>query len=178
MRKNDDLTLTLTLFIITLLIIIAFLLYHMMINKKEVTRVKNNCKMNTGGCNISRPPKRYVAIDKPLTNYFNIATRGVTNFRQIGVLSAGNNVVLPLYGKQTHRGSYKWYYYTNAIRGHKYLNLPIKNKNIDCMDDYGCDELYDGDTVDIPVYNNLTFTVHVYDYLSRPHYNPHGGLFL
>ena len=35
------------------------------------------------------------------------------------------------------------------------------------MDDYGCDELYDGDTVEIPVYNNLIFTVHVYDYLSR-----------
>lgn len=120
-------------------------------------------------------PKTYYTTPLSHDKFININTRGPpTIFKQIGVLSGNNNkIVLPLFGKQTYRGSHKWFYYTKAARGHMYLDLPIKSNDSDCMDDYGCDELYDGDSVNIPVYDNMNFIVHIHKYKTRPFYNYH-----
>jgi len=114
----------------------------------------------------------------------NIETReSGGEFQQVGILSKntindgtavpGNNtdsVVLPLYGKPTYRGSNKWLYYTETDKLNP-VKIPVNHKNKDCTDDYGCDEIYDKDSVIIPSYNG-DFTVKIYK-LNKPRYIPY-----
>ena len=113
----------------------------------------------------------------------NIETReSGGDYQQLGILSKntinnddktpGNNtdsVVLPLYGKATYKGSNKWLYYTETDKLNP-VKIPVTYKNKDCTDDYGCEELYNGDTVLIPSYNG-EFTVKIYK-LNKPRYIP------
>jgi hypothetical protein len=105
------------------------------------------------------------------------------DYQQLGILSKnaindgegtpGNNtdsVVLPLYGKPTYRGSNKWLYYTETDKLHP-VKIPVTYKNKDCTDDYGCDEIYDGDDVVIPSYNG-DFKVKIYK-MNKPRYIPY-----
>jgi hypothetical protein len=71
-------------------------------------------------------------------------------FQQVGILyNSDNQKVLPLYGKQLYRNSNKWNYYTSTD-GYHSMRLGFNNKNKDCMDEYGCEELYDKDTISLP----------------------------
>jgi len=113
----------------------------------------------------------------------NIPTRGETGgYQQLGVLhkieltdetmQIGNNsepVILPLLGAPTYNGSNKWIYYT-ATDKYNQIKLPITNNNRKCDSEYGCDELYDGDTVTIPAYNG-SFKVNKYQF-DKPRYLP------
>ena len=113
----------------------------------------------------------------------NIETReSGGDYQQLGILSKntinnddktpGNNtdtVVLPLYGKPTYKGSNKWLYYTETDKLNP-VKIPVTYKNKDCTDDYGCEELYNGDTVLILSYNG-DFTVKIYK-LNKPRYIP------
>ena len=117
--------------------------------------------------------QKYHAVERPIHQYFGIPTRGrATFFKQVGVLASSNNVVLPLYGKQKYIGSNMWLYYTTSNNGHMHINLPIVNDSKDCMDDFGCDELYSGDIVHVPAYPENEFTVHIHKYLTKPRYDP------
>ena len=114
----------------------------------------------------------------------NIETRGSGgDFQQLGVLSKetisneedspGNNtdsVILPLYGKPTYRGSNRYLYYTETDK-YNPVKVPINNKDRDCTDDQGCDEIYDGDQVTIPSYNGV-FNVKIYKF-NKPRYIPY-----
>lgn len=114
----------------------------------------------------------------------NIETRGSGgDFQQLGVLSKdtisneedspGNNtdsVILPLYGKPTYRGSNRYLYYTETDK-YNPVKVPISNKDRDCTDDQGCDEIYDGDQVTIPSYNGV-FNVKIYKF-NKPRYIPY-----
>lgn len=74
-------------------------------------------------------------------------------------LQPGDNddsVVLPLYGRQTYRGSNKWIYYTK-LNG---AIIPIYYKNIQCNKDFGCSELYTDDIISVPALNG-NFKVHI-----------------
>jgi hypothetical protein len=51
------------------------------------------------------------------------------------------------------------------------VKLPITNKNKDCMDEYGCDEIYDKDNVTVRGYNK-NYKVELYK-IDRPRYNPY-----
>ena len=113
----------------------------------------------------------------------NIETReSGGDFQQFGILSKnainddsetpGNNtdsVILPLYGKQTYRGSNLYLYYTETDKLNP-VKIPVNYKNKDCTDDSGCQEIYDGDLVSIPSYNG-DFTAKIYK-LNKPRYIP------
>ena len=127
---------------------------------------------------LSRNP--YIKKGVPI----NIETReSGGDFQQVGILSKtdisnnaqqpGNNnesVVLPLYGKPLHRGSTKWLYYTETDRNRP-IKIPIVVNNVDCTDDRGCDEIYDGGTVSIPSLNG-DFNVKLYKF-NKPRYIPY-----
>ena len=114
----------------------------------------------------------------------NIPTRGYTGgVMQVGVLhkedvsddskKIGQNtepVILPLFGRPTYNGSNKWSYYTSTDKMNQ-VKLPISNKNKVCNSEYGCEELYDGDTVSVPAYNG-DFKVSIYE-LDKPRYIPY-----
>jgi hypothetical protein len=49
--------------------------------------------------------------------------------------------------------------------------LPVIKNGCDCSKEYGCDELYDGDEVQIPQISQDTFKVTLY-HLDAPRYIP------
>ena len=113
----------------------------------------------------------------------NIPTRGyMGDYQQIGMLykdsidNAENNVgnnsdtnILPLYGKPLYSNSSKWLYYTSSDKFNS-IKIPINHNNKDCSGDYGCNEIYDGDTINVPAYN-ANFKVKIYKY-DKPRYIP------
>ena len=105
----------------------------------------------------------------------NIKTRGdIPNYQQVGVLyqegDDNNKKIFPLYGKPTYPGSNRWLYYTGNDN-FSAVKLPIDNKGRSCQDDQGCDELRDGDDIDVVGYNNK-FKATIYN-LDKPRYIPY-----
>jgi hypothetical protein len=102
--------------------------------------------MNTRVYNpmIIAPPQR-----EPINN----------SYQQIGLLTR-DEVMLPLFGKQLHRNQ-KWSYYTMSDRQVS-VKLPVVRNNKSCTGEYGCDELFSGDTVLIHGYEQA-FKVLIYD---------------
>ena len=114
----------------------------------------------------------------------NIPTRGSSGgFQQVGMLYKqdisdssviiGNNSetsVFPLYGRPIYPGSNKWSYYTASDKFNS-VKMPISHNGRRCDADYGCQELYTGDMIQIPAYNG-DFKVEIYDY-DKPRYIPY-----
>ena len=134
------------------------------------------------------PERRNHYIDKSAYGIsngvpINIPTRGYHGgAMQIGALykqetsdddsKIGQNnepVIIPLFGNPTYNGSNKWMYYTSTDKFNQ-VKLPISNKNRQCNSEYGCDELYEGDIVQVPAYNG-DFKVVKYEY-DKPRYIP------
>ena len=84
----------------------------------------------------------------------NIPTRGMEQYRQLGILTSlsDSKIVIPLYGRRTYVRSQNWNYYT-LTNGYQSIQISVSNKNKDCSDEYGCDEIYSDDLVYIPAYN-------------------------
>ncbi len=106
----------------------------------------------------------------------NIPTRGYSSgYQQVGALiqedGTGNNQkILPLYGEQTYPGSRQWKYYTGSD-GYQSIKLPVVNNGKDCQDTYGCDEIYDGNLVNVKGHDS-GFKANIYK-LDAPRYLPH-----
>ena len=82
-----------------------------------------------------------------------------------------NSEILPLYGKRIWCGKIsKWLYYTQTNKFVS-VHLPVYKNNKDCSAEYGCDELYDNDTVTVPQFNE-SFTVTLY-HVEGPRYIPY-----
>lgn len=95
-----------------------------------------------------------------------------TDIQQIGYLTivasteeVGDKppTILPLFGQSMrYKHNDRWVYFT-ATDKYQSIRLPIEYEKRDCMnDDVGCRELYTGDIVTVPSYNNASFTVTVY----------------
>lgn len=98
-----------------------------------------------------------------------------TNIQQIGYLTIVGEeeqgqgqpqqppTILPLFGQSLrYKHSDRWVYFT-ATDKYQSIRLPVEYEKRDCMnDDVGCRELYTGDVVTVPSYNNASFTVTVY----------------
>ena len=114
----------------------------------------------------------------PSKSSINVTTRGFTGaFQQIGLLykkdpSGENNSegnILPLFGRPTNTNRDKWYYYTTSDKFHS-LKIPLTIKGRPSNDEWGSNELYDDDTVEVVPYNGQ-FKVKIYGYDS-PKYLP------
>lgn len=109
---------------------------------------------------------RYSRAPQPLRNWLNppefpprggiasipinIPTQGLPEqFGTVGVLEVDGDV-WPLYGRRTGNSSDRWNYYT---RNNTYnpVPLPIKYQRRDCMDDVGCQELFNGEQIRVDV---------------------------
>jgi len=105
---------------------------------------------------------RYIQNEDPRGVPINISTRAVdTNYRQIGILTRinGKEMILPLMGRPLFTNRDKWQFYA---MNEKNIKLPLSNKGKSCTNEYGCDNLYNGDTVYVEGYNDA-FKVTVYD---------------
>lgn len=88
-----------------------------------------------------------------------------TNYRQVGILTPINgstkNKILPLMGRPLFVNRNKWQYYTISDQ-HNNVKIPISRKGRSCTNEYGCDYIYNGDTVYAEGYNEV-FKATVYD---------------
>lgn len=88
-----------------------------------------------------------------------------TSYRQLGILTPLNGSsktkILPLMGRPLFVNRNKWQYYTMSDQNNS-VKLPVVRNGRSCTNEYGCDNLYNGDTVYIEGYND-SFKVTVYD---------------
>jgi hypothetical protein len=88
-----------------------------------------------------------------------------TPYRQVGILTPINgskkNSILPLMGRPVFTNRDKWQYYTISDQ-HNNVKIPISRKGKSCTNEYGCDYIYNGDTVYAEGYNEV-FKATVYD---------------
>lgn len=101
-----------------------------------------------------------------------------TPYRQIGILTknvrnlmrgggSDDPIILPLFGRNLLNGRDKWQYYTMSNSGGATFNakLPISVNGRSCTGEYGCDGVYNGDTVYVEGYED-TFRATIYENAS------------
>lgn len=95
--------------------------------------------------------------------YINVPTqRTGYNFSQVGILTNNDNdKILPLMGKLLLSGRNTWQYYSMSDQNNS-IRLPVSFNGKSCMDEYGCDEILNGDSVYIDGYND-TFSATLYE---------------
>ena len=179
---------TIVFVIIFICFVILFLNQHYSknkINEKVIIREKNERKFGLfpsasfGNSNMPNdvllnpyePPlsdERVYPKDSsdPRGIPINISTQSVdTPYRQVGILTRlkGNNGenILPLMGKPLITNRDKWNYYTMTDKNHM-IKLPITHKGRSCTNEYGCDSMYNGDSVYVEGYEDA-FKVTIYD---------------
>jgi len=95
----------------------------------------------------------------------NIPTQSVdTTYRQVGILTRKNGNgenILPLMGRPLFTNRDKWNFYTMTDKNNM-IKLPITHKGRSCTGEYGCDNMYNGESVYVEGYNDA-FTVTIYD---------------
>jgi hypothetical protein len=86
-----------------------------------------------------------------------------TNYRQTGILTSQNNKgkILPLMGRPVFTNRDKWQYYTMSDQNNS-VKLPISQNGKSCTNEYGCNRLYNGDTVYVEGLNQ-PFIITIYD---------------
>lgn len=93
---------------------------------------------------------------------YNVMMNG--GYQQLGSLSAFGNkntpIILPLFGSKLNR--HRWEYYTATDKNHL-IRINLKYKNRNCDDDFGCDEIENGDEVYVPTYSRM-FIANMYRY--------------
>ena len=86
-----------------------------------------------------------------------------TSYRQLGLLTATNTKgsILPLMGRPVLTNRDKWQYYTMSDQNNS-VKLPVSRNGRSCTNEYGCDRLFNGDTVYIEGLNEA-YRVTMYD---------------
>lgn len=103
----------------------------------------------------------------------NIRTRGYDmTYRQVGLLTRvnGPETILPLMGRPLHTNRNKWQFYTMSDQNNS-VKLPVSRNGRSCTNEYGCDELFNGDTIYVEGYKDA-FKVTVYEN-QMPRYIPY-----
>ena len=114
-------------------------------------------------------PDMSAVVNSP-TVIASIPTRGLPDsYQSFGIITVGGNTVFPLYGRHLASRSGRFQYYTRTDT-YNPVQLPIRYNNRDCQDDIGCEELFDGDIVQIPG-NGTAGRVSIYRF-SGPAYVP------
>mgnify|MGYP001322647073 CR=1 FL=1 len=164
----DDENIIQLLGIILIVMIIMYFLYNNYYNKKEIVKPQEkkqeiiiNNNIDNDDKNLLEPPgRRYFGKGVPI----NIRTRGEPNdYSQIGILTSETNPekVLPLFGRQTYRGSNLWNYYS-ALDSNLATKIPIQ-KNRDCIGTHGCSEINNDDTINL-TNSQENYKVQLYPY--------------
>ena len=88
-----------------------------------------------------------------------------TTYRQLGILTPTNGAskdnIIPLMGRPLFTNRDKWQYYSTSNQ-HNNVKLPVSRAGKSCTNEYGCDKLYNGDTVYIEGVNEA-YKVTTYD---------------
>jgi hypothetical protein len=93
------------------------------------------------------------------------ATPSNTSYRQMGIITPLNGIskdnILPLMGRPLFTNRDKWQYYTISNQ-HNNVKLPISFKGRSALNDYGVDQIFNGDTVYVEGYDDA-FKTTIYE---------------
>ena len=93
----------------------------------------------------------------------NVSTSAVdADYRQVGILKFnenGEDKILPLLGRPLFTSRDKWQYYTLSERN---IKLPITHNGKNGTNEYGCDNIYSGDVVNVDGYGK-NFEASIYE---------------
>ena len=88
-----------------------------------------------------------------------------TSYRQLGILTPSNGSskdnIIPFMGRPLFTNRDKWQYYSTSNQ-HNNVKLPVSRSGKSCTNEYGCDKLYNADTVYIEGSNEV-YRVTIYD---------------
>jgi len=86
-----------------------------------------------------------------------------TQYRQLGIMTATNSKgkIIPLMGRPLFTNRDKWQYYSMSDQNNS-MKLPVSRNGRSCTNEYGCDKLYNGDTVYIEGINE-PYRITMYD---------------
>lgn len=157
------------LYVLVVVILILFIIY-LLTRSTTLTeidaiipeRVVSNGRVTPMSSTVEKTPTYPSKSPEYPTRYNN------DSFEQIGTLSStsadgenGNKIILPLFARRLHHDRYEYYTVTeNDMK----LRIDIRHNNRVCSDkQIGCDEIYDGDTVVVPSYDQ-EFVVSRYQY--------------
>ena len=86
-----------------------------------------------------------------------------SQYRQLGIMTATNTKgkIIPLMGRPLFTNRDKWQYYTMSDQNNS-MKLPVSRNGRSCTNEYGCDKLYNGDTVYIEGINE-PYRITMYD---------------
>jgi len=86
-----------------------------------------------------------------------------TSYRQVGILTPldSKGKILPLMGRPLFVNRDKWQYYSMSDQNNS-IKLPISRAGKSCTNEYGCDKLFNSDSVFVEGYNEA-FKVTTYD---------------
>ena len=181
-----------SLFLIFLMILIILGFFYMNYNKSENIKNSNNIRIETSEpsgryinplvpswpytnlpandvlLNPYSPPlsdERYLVPNiMPINVPTNIGAVSAT-YRQMGILTpfqqSSADKILPLMGRPLFVNRDKWQYYTISNQ-HNNVKLPIIFKKKNGLNDYGVDQIYNGDIVYVEGYQH-SFKATIYE---------------
>jgi hypothetical protein len=168
-----------TLFLLFVILVVILYMFHQQNYKQTSVPETKVVVVATGdqglGVNggtlggIGTPPSNDMFIRSSGSLGPGIETRGPSpSFSQIGILTPEPSVshntgtmILPLMGRKLS-GREKMQYYTTSNNGNMNVKLPVSKNGKSCTGEYGCDEIYNGDTVYVEGYAEV-FKATIYE---------------
>ena len=167
-----------TLFLLFFILVVLVYLYYTTVKQQQVLpQVSAQPQVIVLGGMNTQPPQNdslmqpSVQVQVPVGAVpVNVESRGPpSNYTQVGILTRNGDLILPLMGRKLTRD--KMQYYTVSNTGNMNTKLPISKNGKSCTGEYGCDEVYNGDTVFVEGYSD-TFRATIYEN-SRFNYIPY-----
>jgi len=163
-----------TLFLLFFILVVLLYLYYTTIKQQQqVLQPSAPQVIVLGGMNNEPPQNDSLMQLGAIPNNaipVNIESRGRPSaYTQVGILTREKDLILPLMGRKLTRD--KMQYYTISNTGNMNTKLPISKNGKSCTGEYGCDEVFDGDTVFVEGYSD-TFRATIYEN-SRFNYIPY-----
>lgn len=171
-----------TISILIILFLIGFFIYSNMKNNSSADKLSNDNFKQINIINPSpldpmdspyAPPFRNdgymtsIPVNVPvvpINQATNVSAVDIA-YRQLGILTPTNQTskdnILPLMGRPLFTSRQKFQYYTVSNQ-HNNVKLPISINGKSGLDEYGVDELFDGDTIYVEGYDDV-FKVTKYD---------------
>lgn len=118
------------------------------------------------------PPPVATSVRQPVALPINVNTRHRNHsYKQVGILTRddGSETIIPLFGRPLDNGRDKWQYYTMKD-GQNMVKLPVSRNGRSCTGEYGCNEIFNGDSLYIEGYKD-NFNAVVYE-TDEPRYIP------
>jgi Family of unknown function (DUF5755) len=167
-KKNFNSTyiLYLVIFVLSVLLLIVSTLFYYAYNnikKQNIIVVDKNVKIDS--CPSCPSCPSFPKVDSSIPIYpKELPFYNNHEYQQVGILTSNDDnepIILPLLSKRANNHRDRWNYYTTTDKN-TMLRLPISYNNMKCDDDIGCNEIYDGNTLNIEMYKGKTFTATIY----------------